>query len=140
MLRTDTDLRYFGDLTKQRICSILSSARFGMVNISGLSDSLEVSIMSRKRRIRVFSAIIALLMLFTVLFLTIGVNHCCRGDGCAVCAQIRAGMNLLRIGMLALCLIAAALPVRHCFPRKSESVSCAWRQTSLVFLKIKLSD
>jgi len=96
--------------------------------------------MSRKRWIRVFSAVVALLILFTVLFLTIEVNHCCCGDGCTVCAQIRACINLLRIGMLALCMIAAVLVVRHCFLRKCESISCAWRQTSLVFLKIKLSD
>lgn len=127
-------------MTKRAIRSILPSACFGMVSISGLSDSLEVSKMSRNRRVRIFSAIVALLMLFTLLFLAIEVNHCCCGDGCAVCAQIRVGLDLLRNGMPALCVIAAALLVQHRFLWKCESISSAWRQASLVFLKIKLSD
>lgn len=93
-----------------------------------------------KRFAAVLALLLALVMLFSVLYIALEADHDCCGEDCAICAQLRACQDLLR-NLLTLAVLAAA--VRCSFALVSVFADaerrCAQPHT-LIALKVKLSD
>ncbi len=96
--------------------------------------------MTKKRWMAVCAAVIAFIMLFSVLFIAFEAHHDCHGRGCAICAQISCCINLLRQLALSVLVTAAAALLRMAAAQAGKGVSCAYHTVSLISLKVKLSD
>ncbi len=93
-----------------------------------------------KRFFSVFAMILALIMLFSVLYIALESDHDCCGEGCAVCAQLQACEDLLRNLLLTTAVLTAAgsFCVLIFF---AAAESCGFiRPRTLTALKVKLSD
>ena len=95
--------------------------------------------MTRKRALAVWAAVLAIVMLFSVLFIALEADHDCHGDGCAICAQISACVDLLRHLAVSLVVIALAAALRLSVPHDIAG-PVAGRSVTLISLKVKLSD
>ena len=96
--------------------------------------------MTRKRALAVLAAVLALVMLFSVLYIAVEADHDCHGDDCAICAQISVCMDLLQHLALALLMIAVAAVLRLSALQIRKAVSFACHRVSLISLKVKLTD
>ncbi len=93
-----------------------------------------------KRFAAVLALLVAFLMLFSVLFIALEADHDCCGEGCAVCAQIRACEDLLR-NLTTASVLAAAVWCLYTQCRVfADADRCAFRPHTLIDLKVKLSD
>lgn len=96
--------------------------------------------MTRKRCLAVLAAVLAFVMLFSVLYVALEADHDCHGDDCAICAQISACMDLLRQLALSLLVIAAAALLRASALPVRKAICYGVHRASLISLKVKLSD
>ncbi len=95
---------------------------------------------SPKRFASALALLLALVMLFSVLYVALEADHDCCGENCAVCARIRACENLFRNLLSAAALLLAV--------RLFCSLICVFVNTecfsvfpnTLISLKVKLSD
>ncbi len=95
----------------------------------------------RKRRLfLVAAALLAFLLLFTLLLPVLEAGHDCCGEHCAVCEQIRACIRLLRDLLPALALIQSAALLPVLIKSRWEGLPFPRRKTTLIALKVKLSD
>ena len=97
--------------------------------------------MTQKRRLlSAAAALLAFVMLFSLVFLALEGDHDCQGEDCAVCAQI-ARCELLLKNLILLSGILAALQILAAC--RAESGKCApvrFGPVTPVSLKVKLSD
>ena len=93
-----------------------------------------------KQLAAVLALLLALVMLFSVLYIALEADHDCCGDDCAVCAQLHACEELLR-NILATALLFSAARC-FCAPlRASAEADCRpERPHTLILLKVKLSN
>ncbi len=96
--------------------------------------------MTKKRRLAVFAVLLAVMMLFSALYIVLEANHDCQGEDCAICLQICACLNLLQNLSLALSLLAAAAIFLISAEEIGKRLSYAYQSDSLITLKVKLSD
>lgn len=86
------------------------------------------------------AVLLALVMLFSVLYIALEADHDCCGEDCLVCAQLRACEDLLRNLLLTAALLSAAV----CFCALSRVIARAASRFvachSLIALKVKLSN
>lgn len=98
--------------------------------------------MTRKFRLitGLLAAVLAAVMLSSAVYIAVEANHTCSGEDCAICHQLQVCENLLKsIGLVdAAAVFAAAVGYALC----SVIPSCAElvRTSTLVSLKVKLSD
>ncbi len=93
-----------------------------------------------KRLASVLALLVALIILFSVLFIALEAGHDCCGDGCAICAQIRACENLLR-NLLTATAPAAAVWCLFALTCVFANTGCRTAHSrTLIALKVKLSD
>ncbi len=88
----------------------------------------------------VLALLAAFIMLFSVLYIALEADHDCCGEGCSVCAQIRACEDLLWNILTAVLTAVAArcfLVLRRVFAGVG---CCAFHPHTLFALKVKLSD
>ena len=93
-----------------------------------------------KRLASVLALLVAFIMLFSVAYIAFEADHNCCGEGCAVCAQIRACEDLLR-NLLTIAVFSAA--ARCCFALIHDFAGtdcCSAHPHTLIALKVKLSD
>ena len=93
-----------------------------------------------KRLASVLALLAAFILLFSVLFIALEVDHDCCGEGCAICAQIQVCEDLLR-NLLTIAILAAA--ARCCFAPVcgfADRDYCSVHPHTLIALKVKLSD
>lgn len=87
-----------------------------------------------------FAALLALVMLFSVLFIVLEADHDCCGEGCSICTQIAACENLLNHLALATAALLAA-DFFSCAVRSiTERSDLVFRPLTPILLKVKLSD
>ena len=96
--------------------------------------------MTKKHWSAVLAAVLALVMLFSVLYIALEADHDCHGDDCAICVQISACMDLLRHLSLSLLAVAVSASLGLSARQSKEAVFCACHKLSLISLKVKLSD
>ena len=97
--------------------------------------------MSGKHWKAILAAVLAFVLLFSVLYLALEADHdCCHGEDCAICAQIHACVQLLRQLTLTLALALPVLSHAGTFAVLHRGFARACRQTNLITLKVKLSD
>lgn len=96
--------------------------------------------MTKKRWMAVCAAVLAFIMLFSVLYIVIEADHNCHGGDCAICAQLGDCIELLGRLSLSLLMIAAAAVLRLYAAQIGKTVSCARYCVSLISLKVKLSN
>ena len=86
------------------------------------------------------AVLLALVMLFSVVYIALEADHDCCGEDCAVCVQLRTCENLLRNLFLTAVLLSAAgcLCALICVIARSD-LRFAHPHT-LIALKVKLSD
>lgn len=96
--------------------------------------------MIKKRRLAVFAVLLAVMMLFSALYIVLEADHDCHGEDCAICSQICACLNLLQNLSLALSLLAAAAILLISAEEIGKRLSCSYQRNSLITLKVKLSD
>ncbi len=96
--------------------------------------------MGGKRRKAILAAVLAFLLFFSILFLGLEADHDCHGGDCAICAQVHAFLDLLRLLTLssAVVLLTSGLRGIRILPR--EGIACIRRYSSPILLKVKLSD
>ena len=93
-----------------------------------------------KRFAAALALLVAFLMLFSALFIALEADHDCCGEGCAVCAQIRACEDLLR-NLTTASVLAAAVCCLYTLCRVfADADRCAFHPHTLIALKVKLSD
>ena len=94
----------------------------------------------QKHSAAVLALLLAFVMLFSVLFLVLEAEHDCCGEGCLVCALLRACESFLRhllpISALLPALGFLCAPVRS-FPGSDRRFA---EPHSLILWKVKLSD
>lgn len=88
----------------------------------------------------VLALLLALMLLFSALFIALEADHDCAGEDCAICAQISMCENLLQQLTLALLALAAAGVSCAAFSLLTEDLRERRAQTTLITLKVKLSD
>lgn len=96
--------------------------------------------MTGKRSLTVLAAVLALVMLCSVLFIALEADHDCQGDDCAVCAQISACVRLIEHLALSALAAAAAAVLPEAAPQAKDALARACHGVSLISLKVKLSD
>ncbi len=96
--------------------------------------------MRERRPPAVMAAVLALILLFSLFLPVLEAEHDCCGEDCPVCEQIRACLQLLRDLLPALAAAGTAallsVPVRG----PGEGQVFARFETTLIALKVKLSD
>ena len=93
-----------------------------------------------KRIASALALLAAFIMLFSVLYIALEADHDCCGEGCAVCAQLRACEDLLR-NLLPAAAPAAAVCCFFALIRAFADTLCRPVQPhTLIALKVKLSD
>ena len=86
------------------------------------------------------AVLLALVMLFSVVYIALEADHDCCGEDCAICAQIQACEDLLR-NLLTVAVFAAAARCYFalvCVFAGKEC--CCVHLHTLIALKVKLSD
>ena len=89
---------------------------------------------------RLLAAVLAVVMLFSAVYLAVEANHDCSGDDCAICRQISVCENLLK--SLGLAGAAAAISAAFTYTVCRAILPCAEMTDTLtlVALKVKLSN
>ena len=98
--------------------------------------------MTRKFRLitRLLAAVLAAVMLSSAIYIAVEANHTCSGEDCAICHQLQVCDNLLKsIGLVDAAAVFAAT-VRYALCRVIPSCAELVRTSTLVSLKVKLSD
>jgi len=98
--------------------------------------------MTRKFRLitRLLAAVLAAVMLSSAIYIAVEANHTCSGEDCAICHQLQVCENLLKsIGLVDAAAVFAAT-VRYALCRVIPSCAELVRTSTLVSLKVKLSD
>ena len=98
--------------------------------------------MTRKFRLitRLLAAVLAAVMLSSAVYIAVEANHTCSGEDCAICHQLQVCENLLKsIGLVDAAAVFAAT-VRYALCRVIPSCAELVRTSTLVSLKVKLSD
>lgn len=93
-----------------------------------------------KRLVSVLALLVAIIMLFSVLYIALEADHDCCGEGCAICAQIQVFEDLLRSLTTAATLIAAARCLYALSRVFADADCCPAHPHTLILLKVKLSD
>lgn len=89
---------------------------------------------------RLLAAVLAVVMLFSAVYIAVEANHDCSGEDCAICHQLQACENLLKSIGLAGAAAVFAVAVRYALCRIIPSCAELVRTFTLVSLKVKLSD
>ena len=89
---------------------------------------------------RLLAAVLAVVMLFSAVYLAVEADHDCSGEDCAICRQISICENLLKTLGLAGAAAVFAAAVRYALCRIIPSCAELVRTFTLVSLKVKLSD
>ena len=98
--------------------------------------------MTKKFRImtRLLAAVLAVVMLFSAVYIAVEADHDCSGEDCAICHQIGVCENLLKsLGLAgAAAAVTAAFTYTMCMPILpcTETIGTL----TLVSLKVKLSN
>ncbi len=93
-----------------------------------------------KRPASVLALLVALVMLFSVLYIALEADHDCCGEGCSVCALIRVCEDLLR-DLLPAAAFAAAARCFFTLAGTFADTDCrSAHPHTLITLKVKLSD
>ena len=89
---------------------------------------------------RLLAAVLAVVMLFSAVYLAVEANHDCSGEDCAICHQIGVCENLLK--SLGLAGAAAAITAAFTYTMCKAILPCAETTDTLtlVALKVKLSN
>ncbi len=96
--------------------------------------------MKKQHRKAVLAVLLAFVMLFSVLYVVLEADHECSGEDCAVCAQIRACMNLIR-NLLPVAAVLTTAGLIDLSAERIGGVLCrVFSSITLISLKIKLSD
>ena len=98
--------------------------------------------MTKKLRLitRLLAAVLAAVMLSSAVYIAVEANHTCSGEDCAICLQLQVCENLLKsIGLVDAAAVFAAT-VRYALCRVIPSCAELVRTSTLVSLKVKLSD
>ena len=98
--------------------------------------------MTKKLRLitRLLAAVLAAVMLSSAIYIAVEANHTCSGEDCAICHQLQVCENLLKsIGLVDAAAVFAAT-VRYALCRVIPSCAELVRTSTLVSLKVKLSD
>ena len=88
----------------------------------------------------VLAAVIFFVMLFSVCYVAAETHHDCTGENCMICYQINACINTLKITVLALTAVALALSAIYSVVTASKDDDSVSFDTTLVSLKVKLSN
>ncbi len=93
-----------------------------------------------KRFASALALLVAIIMLFSVLYIALEADHDCCGEGCAICAHIRACDDLLR-NLLAAAVLSAPVWCLYALIHVFADIDhCAVHPLTLISLKVKLSD
>ena len=89
---------------------------------------------------RLLAAVLAVVMLFSAVYIAVEADHDCSGDDCAICRQISICENLLK--SLGLAGAAAAVTAAFTYTMCKAILPCAEMNgtLTLVALKVKLSN
>ena len=89
---------------------------------------------------RLLAAVLAVVMLFSDVYIAVEADHDCSGDDCAICHQIGVCENLLK--SLGLAGAAAAITAAFTYTMCRAILPCAETigTLTLVALKVKLSN
>ena len=89
---------------------------------------------------RLLAAVLAVVMLFSAVYIAIETDHDCSGEDCAICHQIGVCENLLK--SLGLASAAAAVTAAFTYTMCKAILPCAETTDTLtlVALKVKLSN
>ena len=98
--------------------------------------------MTKKFRfmVRLLAVVLAVVMLSSAVYLAVEADHDCSGDDCAICRQISICENLLKSLGLAGAAAVFAAAVRYALCSVIPSCAELVRTSTLVSLKVKLSD
>lgn len=97
--------------------------------------------MTRKKLFAALTAAaLALVMLFSLVFLAREADHDCRGEDCAICAQIALCEQLLKNLILAAAILAALRILAAFRAESGEHAPVRFGPVTPVSLKVKLSD
>ncbi len=98
--------------------------------------------MDKKRKIlAVFFAVsFILVMLYSVLFISMKLNHDCVGEDCPICYQISICQDTLRKLSLAFCTAVFLTAFTHILCKNASFLNEYSHSYTLVSLKVKLSD
>lgn len=96
--------------------------------------------MKPKRLVSALALLLALIMLFSVLYIALEADHDCCGDDCAVCAQLQVCENLLHNLLLTTAVLIAAWSFCALISFVAAEGSGFVRPHTLIALKVKLSD
>ncbi len=88
----------------------------------------------------VLAAVFFFVMLFSVCYVAAETHHDCTGENCMICYQINACINTLKITVLALTAVALALSAIYSVVTASKDDDSVSFDTTLVSLKVKLSN
>lgn len=96
---------------------------------------------NRRRIISIIAAAAFLLaILCSMAYIAAEADHDCDGDGCAICAQISICRNTLKNLMTAVCAAVFAAAFIYILCRSASVCTYSVQFSSLVSLKVKLSD
>ncbi len=96
--------------------------------------------MKTKRFASVLALLAAFIMLFSVLFIALEADHDCRGEDCAICAQIQVCEDLIRNLLTSTAFLAAAWCYFVLIRLFAVADRCSVFPHTLIALKVKLSD
>ena len=92
------------------------------------------------RSARWLAAVLALVLLFSALFIALEAHHDCQGDDCAICACISICQDLLRQLSVAALVLGLALLLNCTVRALAFTVRTAITFSTPITLKVKLSD
>ncbi|MCR5090979.1 MAG: hypothetical protein K6C08_15885 [Oscillospiraceae bacterium] len=96
--------------------------------------------MKKQRWTAVLAVLLVFAMLFSALYIALEAHHECTGEGCAVCAQIRACMELLCQLLTAAAVLMTADPLCPDAGEACRPLPHHCGSDTLISLKVKLSD
>jgi len=94
----------------------------------------------RNRTAAILAAVLALILLFSALFIVLEADHDCHGENCRVCMQIRLCEGLLRQAAVFLAVMLAEGVLRALFRAGKAFLRRTAGAATLIKLKVKLSD
>ncbi|MBQ9248772.1 MAG: hypothetical protein IJ179_00220 [Oscillospiraceae bacterium] len=92
------------------------------------------------RSARWLAAVLALVLLFSALFIALEAHHDCQGDGCAICACISICQDLLQHLSVVALVLGLALLLNRAVRPLVFAVRAAAAYPTPITLKVKLSD
>lgn len=98
--------------------------------------------MTKKKRFiaGLLAVVICFAMLFSVCFIIAEAHHDCTGENCIICSQIYVCINTLKITVPTLTAIVLLLLSIYYLFRESKDYLRIFFDSSLVSLKVKLSN